>query len=451
MYRTGSDRCTKECSRWFCVLAVLAAFASPVRADGARSSVDSFVSLPAAIAFREGRYLDAAALFAEELRRRPQDPLLLRYLALSHYQLRDFETADRVFERGLALDPANEALLFHAARNDLALGRRGRAIERFEQILEVASGSRYGSEALLMLQAIGAAKPSQASPDASAKRWRAFVQLGYEYDSNIIAAPEDAPQNRSGHRLFEYGSGSFDWYRAGKWVLRSGASAYLSQHQERFDEFDLVSVTGHTLASYRTKILGTETVLRSGYEFNASVLDDKSYSTSHRIEAGGFAQIASAMAIDLDYQLSFNAFRFDGFSPDISSRDGERHELEATYYVFGDNWRQYGWVRFLFDWNTAEGRNFDYRALGGEIGARVSLPRKLSLDGRVSVEKINYRNYVFQPRRQTTRTVARLDLSRDLPRRAQAHLGYYYGHDDSTVPLFDYDRHIVTVSVSKSY
>lgn len=451
MNRPGIDRRTKGCSRTIYIPFLLLAGITQGWAAEDRLGVDEFLQLPAATAFRNENYEQAADLFAAELDKSPENIILIRYLAISHYRAQNFKKAEEVFTKGLALAPDNAAMLFFAAQNDLANARRSDAIARFKRVLELAPNTQYEREARTFLEGLGAVRSSEAKSPHPGNKWRAFVQAGYEYDSNIIAAPEDAPQNRSGHRVFEYLSGSIDWLRRGKWVLKSGANVYVSQHEGKFNDFNLVSLNGETEANYKINIAGKNAVLRTGYEFNATFLDDESYSTSHRLNAGVFAYLPSVLAFDLDYQYSFNEYRLDGFSPDISSRDGNRHEMSSTIYAYFDNWRHYGWAQFNYDLNSADGHNFDHRTFGGEIGAKITLPAKLRINGRVSYENIDYKNYVFTPQRKTKRTTTRLELSRELPRQLFANLAYYYGNDDSTVPIFDYDRHIFTLSMSKTY
>ncbi|MBN1572930.1 MAG: tetratricopeptide repeat protein [Deltaproteobacteria bacterium] len=98
------------------------------------SGVDYGVSL-----IRDGRYNDAASVFAEALESNPNDPELLNYLGISRFNKGDYAGALKAFSSALKINPSladanhNLGLTYHE------MGLYYHAIEYYERVINLGA------------------------------------------------------------------------------------------------------------------------------------------------------------------------------------------------------------------------------------------------------------------------------------------------------------------------
>jgi len=405
---------------------------------------EEFLASAPAQAFKAGRYAEALAGFERLLETHPDDTTVLRYIGLSRYRLGDYRGALEVYSRALEVDSDNVAALFFMGPALLQLGDREGAVAAFRRVLGLAPDSEYGRRARRYLEGLGQAE-SERRREPEGRRWTLFVQAGVQYDDNVAAAPDGDPAKDGAVRVFESLSAGYRLLERGPWRLRAHGSTYLSQHLEAdVDEFDLQSYDGSLQARRVARVGERPLALSLRYTFGADLLEGELFSLSHGLRTEVTAGLTGHTTTELFHELTFDAFEEDGFAPSFSSRDAVLNAAGAKHYWFFAERRHYVWGGYRFEYNEAEGRNFDYRAHQGSVGGSATLPWELRLDLSGTYRHEDYPDFAGPEERETDRFAYSVAVSRPLWRGLTLSVSYKYIDERSTISALEFDRQIVT-------
>lgn len=386
-------------------------------------------------AFKARKYDAALVEFQKMAETNPEDPLILRYLAITLDRLGRHQEAIRVYQQALAFAPQNPALYFHMGTTYYKMGWTEKAEESFKKVLQIAPDSLYDRVARQYLDVI-ARQISQLQPPTPPHILGLYIQAGTQYDSNIPAAPEDKSlytEERSGFRIFEYLYGAYHFLRKPNWMGSIDLSTYQAQYPESaFDRFKL--------ATYSTGFSLQMSIALLKYEFLTVILDDNTYSRSHIVTAGTNIGLARWTTSHLYYRYTKDDFTDEGFDPAFSSRDADNHAVGISQVLYFANRK--GQLRAGYEYldNNAKGINFDMK--GHKVSIGLGLPLVWNIQANLGAD-YSYEKYPdFQGPviRKTNRRGGNAGLSKWLSRHILARIDYAFTDERSSYDVLTYRR-----------
>jgi hypothetical protein len=131
-----------------------------------------------------------------------------------------------------------------------------------------------------------------------------------------------------------------------------------------------------------------------------------------------------------------------------------------THYLRFQADRHYIRAGYQFDWEAAEGSNWDYLGHRALLGAQYTLPWwDLRLRYDFDVHFRDYRNRNTLQPTLSPDTIHRIDrdmnhqvsLSKDLPYNMTVSLEYLFNRNYSNLAIYNYARNVVSLSLSWRY
>lgn len=420
----------------------------PAPAQAARTiSPDDFLASPGAQAFRAQRYGDALAGFRSLLQQHPDDVLVLRYIGITLTRQKRYAEAIETLERARALAADDPAVLFFLGAAQFNAGQRREAAATMARVRSLAPGTAYAERAGRYLQALGQLEAEQAPLDAP-KPWSLSLQVGTEYDDNIIVAPDSFAGETDGFRIFERANGSYDALDEGPWRVTADATTFHSQHtDDAFDELDLGTYGAGLTGRYAGRLDDVPFALSLRYGFDLVVLDGDVFSSTHSLRSSAFANWSPYALSQAYHEVQFGNYRDDGFNPAISSRNATLNAFGLRQYVFFENRRHYLWLGYAYRRNDAEGTNFEYRGHVVSGGAAATLPWDVHLSLSAEYVSEDYIKFLGIESRDTDRLTLSLLLSKRLWEDLRLTIGYARTDENSTIEVLDFERGVTTVSL----
>jgi len=394
-------------------------------------------------AFRAGDFADALQGFRELAEAHPNDPVILRYLAITLDRLGEYEEAISIFRRVLVLAPESIATHYHLGVTYYKARLAEQSVSMFEQVLTQAQESQYAELAKAYLQAIADQRAKLARPGAP-RRWGLFAQIAVQHDDNIPAAPDDPrffQGEREGNRLGSYVGIDFNFLRNARWTGTAEVYGYASFYEDEFFEPFDTRQYGGSLSLQRTfkwgKTPGTWNLRVEGFTVD---LNQESYSRTGQAKFIMSFRLADRTVTNIYASYTNDDFENDGFDPAISSRD-------ADDYLAGLSLKQYFgaqqaniWVGLDAQENRAEGVNFQFDAWQARMGTQLPLFWKLQLDLSLIYREEDYPNFLGSVPRKNERLEVWLGLSRWFGKHFRARLSYAWRDEESTYESLTYDR-----------
>ncbi len=365
--------------------------------------------------------------------------------------------AEISFLRGvLAGERGNHAealtLLADAAASDAAAASRARY---YRGVYLARSGDRDAARrelAMLGERAPTAAIGRMAGRDADLlarppdeKQWGGKVTARYEYDDNVMLAPDN-------EQLLGV-SGSGDWRFLTTFELDAPALArgpfeldtryaFVQSVHNRLGDFNLHGHVGDAWVRYR----GSRATPFLGYEYAYYLLDDcrQSYLRGNRLFGGLDIPVASRAFYRLTYTCSLDDYMLP-YGPSEDDWDTEpANAVSLEQYLFLGRERKAFWRTALrYDHNNARGDNFYYHggALAGEL--YVPLGRGFAADLEAGYLVYDY------TRNADNRADQRLDLNADLRKNlfgdTDLVFSYAFIRNMSNVSLYQFSRNIYSL------
>ena len=411
----------------------------------ARISGEAFVASPAANAFKAGDFNGALAGFEAMLTEHPDDPLILRYIGISHDRLGDFAAARKAYERSLAIEPDSVSTRYFLAVTEYKLGDNDAARKDFQSVTDVAPASDYGRSATEFLAAIGTA------PAPEPTRLSGFFQLGFQGDSNVNAGPGGSA-NRN-EAFSEYLGIQYALVETNALKVNLKGSGYFTQYPDPVaNDYDLMQGSVGLDTSYVTAMGGVPMMPGIAYNYSKTWLRGNSYGGNHSVVASlGFGLGSNAMAT-AKYSWSMADLTDDGTAPATTSRDGVSQSAGLSTNIFFANRKAALTLGYDYGWANTEGDNGDTASHSGSAGLWGRLPWEI--DGQLSygMSRTDYTSYRGPlPRESTTRSI-NLSLARNITEKIKASVAVSNVAEESPdYPDMSYDRTIYSFSLGYQF
>ena len=412
--------------------------------------------------YHEGRYREASTELTVAERTLKDDPLLYYYAGLAAAEQQSYEQASEKF--------------LHAGKLDPELGNDA----RYQRGATLHSQRQYPQATAELRAAVEGGQPASAPverpsaiPDGQApsKRWSANYGLSLQYDSNVVLLPGGSalPNNISHKDDFVTAlsvGGEYRFLQTDNWTIGAGAGLFGNVHA-RLSDFNVFDVAPNLYVERR---LGSAQ-LRLQYTLDYVTVGGDPYLLSNAIQPTLTIPESDRTYTQAFFRYQnkdFKSFRDDQFGVPVNqTRDANNYMLGAMQYwkVF-DN-RGYLRAGYTFDTDRTSGGDApvtpgiptsgDWQYTGHRLstGAAYRPIAATTLQLAFDYYRQNYSNpNSFSPdltvRKdniyQLTGTVVR-----DLRSWLWLAFQYSYTRDQSNVDVFDYSRHIISLTVGGSF
>jgi tetratricopeptide (TPR) repeat protein len=386
-----------------------------------------------------GMCREAIPLLEDAMREEPQSGFACYLMGVCLAGTGEDLSALGYLSRAEALAPELGApAAYQSAASLVKLGRDEEARRNLLRIIreepEESRVSRAARELLARLE--GRPAPKRVWVDATAR---------YEYDSNVTLLPD----NEALVDTSEKG----DWRFMNTFQLkvspvvrpRYDLSIYyrfLDSVHNHIGDFNL---QGHELAPTFTVTLGRVNLF-AGYEFDYYFLDDchQSYYRTNGIFAGTDFQLSPHSLTRLQYRYTTGDYFLDFTAPEDNLDIRGANTVGFDHYLFlGGRADCYCRFAFSYDRNNTAGRNFTYNGYDFIWEFCAPLFQEVRLDAWARYLILDF------PRSTTGRRDHRQEynvmLLRPLNECFDVALNYGATINDSTVPLYQFDRNIYSL------
>lgn len=431
-----------------------------------------------------GEYEKALEKFKRAAEGEPRDPDVHYFLGLAYSRLKDYPSAITAFERVLELDPknrkvhyelgiayfisgdyqratgslkrarkedpSNPMVLLYLGAASMSLGRDKEAAEALRACIEMNPSPEVVTMARDYLEKI----PVRERPK---KRLRLSATLSFQYDDNVILKPEGLTTaefiaDESDYRGVGFFWGEYQFLQGEPWLGGLQYSFYQSVHT-RLHDFDLTNNAAALYGGYRGKVKGFPYKLQGDYEYQYTLLDNKSYLERHSgILNLNFIESPSLLT-RLTYRGQEKNFRNQPLLDSADDRDAFNHRAGLTQYLFFSEKTQHIHGGYFFDQDNAEGSNWDYE--GHLVSAGVFTPLvygvRLRLKSEYYWQNFDNTHTTFLKKRKDREWTQHVSLDRDFGKYLNLSAYYIYQGHKSNLDVFEYDRNIVFLSITGRY
>ncbi len=370
--------------------------------SSARISTEEFLSSPFAKSFKARGYKKALAASDGLLKKYPNDPLILRYRALTLEQLGRMDEAIALYRKILAQNPNHGPTRILLARAFKRKGKAEAAAREFRATLDVRETAyRHWAQAELNRMRVG--------KKASKKRYYFTGKGGMAYDSNPLLIPDDETLTRLGppKRGIDY---LMSWTAGYAPVMRRDTRVdLLYVGQETLHSGEKTSKVnfhshGFAVVAKKRQIFGKRAVLFGGrYDFRSNFLKSHLFSVSNRFYLSADSSFFKRTRSHIYSRFNVVNFGPDGSDPPRTSRDGLRMGFGFTQYFYTAGLKRFLFVKEEFNINASRGDNFDRRGVLSRIGIHtpVDFVKKLDADASAGFDFGAYPDFT---------SLSRLDL-----------------------------------------
>ena len=354
---------------------------TPQNHSGAISS-EEFLASPFAKAFKGRQYSKALTKLEDLKNQYPDDPLILRYEALTMEKAGRIPEAIAAYQKLLSHYSDQAPARIFLGRVYAGKGDVQTAADEFRRVMEDPHAGEYRGWARAELNRLHRGVVKQKTP----KRFYLVGKGGIAYDSNPLLLPKD-PHLRSGKA------------KRGTDYLMDVTAGYvpLLRHDSRIDllytgqetihdpRTSRVNFHSHGFAANGKKrhFFGRLAVLFNGrYDFRSNFLKSGLFSISNRFYLSADASFIKRTRTHLYGRFNILSFGPDGSVPEQTSRDGLRTGFGVTQYFYSSDLKRFLFFKEEFNFNETRGDNFDRRGLLSRTGLHspVDFWKKMDFD-----------------------------------------------------------------------
>ena len=386
-------------------------------------------------AIESGDYKAAEIEFRSASREKPGDPNATLYLGVS-LSRGGKDEAETVLKEAVRLSPGNPRAPFELGFHYYILDRYDAATEYFEKAARMAPGTEVSRNAESFLTAM--------KEKGARKRWSLNLSGGLQYDSNIIASPDDRPlptsiSGQSDWRAVFLLKGRYTLFSGKIGDLSAGYSLYQSYHQNLVD----FNINQSVPDLKGTLNLAPWLTFRGMYSHESTYLGGGQYSFAHTINPSIVIREGEKYYTVLDYRWNKTQYRNGKFFLTNSDRTGA-----DIAYVITQNANLYKTVQgragFAYDEDRTRKDYWDYNGYRMFAGLTFLLPYKSFLDVSAEIYRKKY-NAEYPGtgvlKRDTVRTYS-VNAGIPLSTRYTVVAGYTYTDTASNVADFCYRRNV---------
>ncbi len=332
-------------------------------------------------------------------------------IGMAYLKEREFGTAREVFKEVVVLDPNSDTAVF-ASQYVEALEKRAEA----EKPLQFTMG------------------------------------FSYEYDDNVILKPSDAAiagdvANEDDTRTVTTFQGEYT-HRFSDTAKIRGVYSFYWADQEDLATYDVISNSVSVTPSY--------------YLPRASVNVPVSYNYTTVADDGYLATISvnplvNYMVGDSHMAQAYAKYQNKQFlsSPLNADEDRDSHTCSGGlgwFWFFADN-KAFVNARYELIKDNAEGNNWEY--LGNKFSAMVLIPLlekfKITGYGEAFFEDFSNEHSVYGKKREDDVYTGSCMLTYEIFKNTELRLRYTYVKDNSSLPIYEYERHIVSTGLEYTF
>ena len=426
----------------------------------------------AVVHFTQQQYEKADSLFQGVYAREPQRQNLGYYLGFIEYRKQHYREALTYFRANRASDD-NFAQLnsFYSGLALSALGLPAAAKAEIEEAIRLQPMTPLTGPAERFRDVLGMAVKEERNFHVDAK-------ISMFYDDNVavmadssgdpVAALSREAKHRStgelGYVRFEYTPlRTVDW----EGVV---AASVLGTYENNLPNFNVLNPSLMGSVSYKNTLWGKQAIYNLTYLYDYMLLDDP-YMTRHTIAPGMTLVWNSSHITQPVLRYQFKSFLNQNLVTSADNRDANNYmggflhfwQFEGGHYLKGG---------YQLDYEAAVGTNWKYVGNRFAFGFQYTIPWRdpwwdLGLRFRYDFD-YQFRNYTHQntylPLVQNDTQLAapsvhRRDqemnilasLAKDLPNNLTLALEYLYTQNNSNLPVYGYNRNVITLSLSWRY
>ncbi|OGL02012.1 MAG: hypothetical protein A3E31_03080 [Candidatus Rokubacteria bacterium RIFCSPHIGHO2_12_FULL_73_22] len=409
------------------------------------------------------RYDRAAPLLEEVFSGSPELDGLGYYVGFLRYRRQDYQGALRAFRTGRTTDPNLAQLTRLYTGLALAgLGLPEQAAAEVDQALRLQPASPLTGPAERLRESFAASR-------SRARRFHLGATLGVFFDDNVTARPNPEPNNRTVYELRRPGHTSvgelfsldlgYDWLRRGAWDGTAGY-AFFTTYNDELPSYNLMVHTGNASLARRGALAGMPLLSGAQYAYDLILLDDKEFVQRHATSLFGTLIESDGHLTNAQFRVEVKEFSEERPLVSEEFQDGVNWRLGLLHVVRFRQDRHFVRVGYQADLDDTRGENLDYFGHRVLAGASATLPWggvRLSYD--VSFHLRDYRHrHTLLPERAPG-SLERRD--RELTHQARVEVPLSRGFaligdylrtvNDSNIPSFEYERNVVTLSLSWQY
>lgn len=428
-----------------------------------------------AVLFRVGDYEAALPELEGLLKNYPDDPLLLRYRAMTWTHLGRSEEAIAQFQELLLSDPNHvptryflglayeqAGLIEEAAAEWLWVIEHG-PVATYWQWAAAALDQIYDRTAGLGLEEPGAPLPPaefvpraapSAPPAGAESRWFLAGIVGLEWDSNVTLKPEDKALANAGDRNAER---LLTNLRLGHHLLRGPETAldllYTARHSAHDDSLDdLNFLSQEASADLRRKVDwgDREVTLGARYDLGLGLLESDLFTLSNGLTLTADSRWTPRTRTALLARAAWIDFGPDGSNTPQTSRDGWYQDAGFTQYLYSADLRNHlFWTQQYNDTRT-EGGNFERRGTTTRLGFHTPLSKKLALDSAVGFRWNKYPRFsslstLDGERRRDAVLDLYVGLTYPINPRLAGRISYRFVDAQNRNDFYEYERHVAGI------
>lgn len=399
--------------------------------------------------YNQGEYAQAKVHFELALNQAQQQgkPTNTIYYNLGSvcYQLEQYDESKLYFEKLLDDNKLKAVAYYNLALIENKQGNKQSTIDYLHQSRKVSTDSQLSKLVDQQLLKLSKQKP-QRTKTVTYKDWHAYLYLSPGYDSNIKFAPAEVASNESGSFLQFYGL--FDKRIAGKGygkkdhALLITSSVFLSNYfSTDFNDYNIFDIGLRYLLPVRQ--------WRNTIDFNIkkSTYGHRDYQRLYMATFKTLRKFSDGNTLSLRYRYE----QINSLDPLFDYLEGNRQKLRLGY--------QFKWPSDLVDlWYELELNDRENTVKRNYSPTRntfrVRYEKKFNATNRVYGE-LEYRHSDYDPTptqdRLDKRTGYLLAYVNDITQDWKFLARWGFRSNNSTESIFSYDRHVMLLTLRKSF
>ena len=325
--------------------------------------------------FKKGEFSQALTVLDGLTKKYPEDPLILRYRALTLDKLSRRKDAVAVYQKILRRDPDHVPTHLFLGLTYARDGKPKEAARELRWVVDHSASEDYKHWAQAQLTRVRQ-KPRKVGKTIKKKPYL-VGKSGVSYDSNPLLIPnEDRLSSRPkkdgvdfpfeltvGYPMVLKKDTRVDVLYAGSELLHDGGA----------DQVDFTS-QGLALDAKHRRFLGGRGVLLGGrYDFKTNFLRSDLFSVVNRLVLSADTSFWPKTRTHLYGRLSYSNYGPDGSLPSVASRDGFREGIGLVQYFYLEDPRTYFFVKEEVSFSETRGDNFDRTGSLTRLGVRTPL------------------------------------------------------------------------------
>lgn len=421
---------------------------APKTEVGKQMAAQEFMQSRPAQEFAGGKYAQALSGFEALLQTYPQDPIILRFRAITILRLKRTEEALAAFQEGLRIAPDNAALHYYFGEAYAQAGNMELARKEYQWVIMHDKGAYQLRAKRALFKTLAGIKQKAPKP------WTLTVNNGYEYDTNASFKSRDTNFSQAGDqnssRFNTSALGTYRFYQKKKWFFTAD-SLYSQALYSDFPNLQTYTYGGGLSALRVFNLFGKMSYLNIRDGFTHTFLKNKFFVFSHSLSPNLIVNVTDRFRTSLGYRFNFNQYESRGSSPELTNRSGmvNGFSVSGTRY-FDDAKKNYVTLGYDFDYDRAQGLNYKKKANTGRMEFHWALPAKFEFNLSFRYKDSFYPKYgSAPPKRWDHQYTLTPSISRPMFRDMVTLTGSYtYEPTPAQNNTFEYFKHVFGVQVS---